>query len=160
MNVFEHDSIVVYLKDVHPKGDEDADFPTFNITVQVAKTDAGESWEAVLHSLMAAPGSNEDSDFTELLNSMGSFFDTPLKFHRTFDGHVCNFHQSTVKLATLNPAKIHKAKIEWANDHHDTRLVFQIQAQAGGDVCGVLSDYLGHKLRLETVCPQDDLDLN
>ena len=159
MNKFEHDSLVVYLKALTPKGDEDSEFPEITITVQISMGDAGEHWDAVLESLMTLPGHNMEVDWSEYVQTLGSWFDTRLKFHRSFPAHLVNFHQSTTKLVTIPAALIHKSKIEWATDHHDTRLLMQITARVPGPAVGVLSEYLGHKLRMETVSPQDELPL-
>ena len=157
---FEHDALVVYLKSLTPKGDEENEYPEINMVVQVAMGESGEHWEAALRSFMEAPGSNDEVEYAELLESMGSFFDAPLKFHRTFEYHRVNLYQSTTKLATIEPAQIHKAKIEWANDHHDTRLLFTVTARVPGETVGTLSDYLGHKLRMESVEAQQSLPLH
>ena len=121
--------------------------------------DAGEHWDAVLESFMTLPGHNMEVDWSEYVQTLGSWFDTPLKFHRSFPGHRVNFHQSTEKLASFDGATIHKAKIEWANDHDDTRLILTVTAQAPGETFGVLSEYLGHKVRMESVQSQEELGL-
>jgi hypothetical protein len=157
---FEHDALVVYLKSITPKGDEDHEQPEINIVVQVSKGDAGEHWHSVLDSFMSAPGDNGERDWDEFLLGLGQLFDGPLKLHRQFSSHIVNFHQSTIRLASLNPADIHRAKIEWANDHHDDRLQFTVTARVDGHTAGVLCEYLGHKLRLEAVCPQEALPLD
>lgn len=157
---FEHDALVVYLKGVSPKlpkaGENEHLSPMVDLTLQIDHGHSEGIWAELLETFMGG-SDTEGVDYMAIVEGLGAWFDSPLKFHRTYENHRVNFWLSTEKLASICPAKIHKAKIEWANDHHDTRILLAVTGEISGEVIGVLSEYLGHKLRLEALCPQGDM---
>lgn len=156
---FEHDALVVYLKGVSPKapkpGENEESHPAVDLTLQIDHGYSESIWGEILHTFMGVDG--EQADYVALLDALAAWLDSPVKFGRTFDHHLAKFWLSTELVAEVLPAKIHKAKIDWANDHHDTRIVFTVTGNLPGDTIGRLTEYLGQKLRLETLNPQPDM---
>lgn len=157
MSGFEHDKLLVLLQNINLRTEKhgEEDQLAIDVRIWVAPGEGGDQWEAILADLIG--GGNLDP--ADWVSEQSNVLDA-LPFARHWEEHICNFWVGTDKVAGLTHAKINRFKMEFATDKHDDRIVFRVQAEADGKTVGALSEYIGQKLRLETVKPQGELDLD
>lgn len=148
MSQFEHDSLVVHVRNVNPRAEihgED-EVLAVDVSVRLMMGEAGTEWDPVLKDLMGGFGGEVD-DLAEICER--------LPFAAKFEDHKVNFRRSNELIATLVPAKVNKFVL----DYDDIGITFRIQAEADGETIGKICELIGEKVRLEIVATQGELEL-
>jgi len=158
-NTFEFDTLVVLIRSVNLRTEKhgEDDHLAVDIGLWLEPGEGGDQWEAVLSNVLDM----DPQASTEFMQQVAEKGSTKFMIGKNFELHTAKFWASTKLLATLSAAKVNKFVMEWANDTHDDRVLFRIQAEADGKSVGKLADLIGLKVRLEVVGPpQAEMDVD
>lgn len=157
-NIFVHDKLVVLVRTVNIRTEvhgEDEHLAV-DVGLWLEPGEGGEQWDQVMADVLDMPA-DQASEFLTQVASHGA---TKYQLGATYDLHTVKFWAGSKKLAQMPTAKINKFVHEYANEKHDERVLFRVQAEADGQVVAALSELIGRKVRIETLGPpQAEMDM-
>lgn len=151
MAIFEHDAIVAKVTNVNIRAEKHGKehFPAVDVTFRVMQGATGSEWDALLRDLTG--WDDAEDQIAEMADTIES-----LPFSAAYEQHRVKLWTSTVKLATLEEAKINLFRMTLA----DIGITFRVQCRVDPETVGALVDLLMKDVRLETVNMQEELDLD
>ena len=151
--IFEHDKLLAHIRHVNPRTERhgEEEILACDVSTRLMKAENEGAWPLVVRQLCL-----DQDGALERIDAVADWV-VALPFKAAFKDHKVNFWTGNRKPAGLVLAKINKAR--WSSEDGAQFIDLRIQAQADGETIGAIAELIDHKVRLEVVHQQGELDL-